>query len=101
MCSAEKILNNSTNEFKDIISGSNVTGILASLDVDSLFTNSHVKDTIKNIMNQAYFHSDITPSKISQDIMQQLLIACTTKTHFLHPNGDIYLQVDGVSMGSL
>ena len=32
--------------------------------------------------------------------MEQLLFTCTTKTPSLHPNEDIYLQVDWVSMGS-
>ena len=32
--------------------------------------------------------------------MEELLITCTTKTPFRHTIGDIYLQVDEVSMGS-
>ena len=32
--------------------------------------------------------------------MEELSLTCTTKTPFCHPIGDIYLQVDGVSMSS-
>jgi hypothetical protein len=32
--------------------------------------------------------------------MKQLLLICLTETPFKHINGDIYLQTDGVSMGS-
>lgn len=35
-----------------------------------------------------------------QDIMKQLLKICTTETPFTSPDGKIYLQCDGVSMGS-
>jgi len=43
---------------------------------------------------------DIPPPTIPKDLMEQLLLVCTTETPFRLPNGDAYLQIDGVSMGS-
>ena len=54
---------NSTYEFIDLVSGSNITGVLVSLDVDSSFTIVAVKDTIEIIMNHAYFHQAIASPK--------------------------------------
>ena len=50
----------------DIISCSNVTGKLASQNVDSLFTNAPLNDSIKLIINHAYFDQDIALPKIPQ-----------------------------------
>ena len=91
---------NSTNEFIDIINSTNSNGLLASLDVESLFTNVPVNATIKIILNYAYNNPDIPPPTIPKDLMEQLLLVCTTETPFKHPNGDVYLQIDGVSMAS-
>ena len=74
--------------------------ISSSLDVESLFTNVPVQDTIDIICNNVYNHSSIPPPTISQKILKQLLQICTTKTPFRNVNGDIYLQCDGVSMGN-
>ena len=66
----------------------------------NLYTNVPVIPTVKIIIDYAYSHPDISPPKIPKEIMEELLLTCTTKTPFRHPNGGIYLQVDGVSIGS-
>ena len=59
-----------------------------------------MKPTIKIIIDYAYSHLDISPPNIPEEIMEEILLTCTTKTLFRHPNGDIYLQVDDILMGS-
>ena len=73
---------------------------LASLDVESLFTNVPVHDTIDIILKNVYNNPNISAPKIPQHILKQLLILCTTRTPFHHINGDLYIQHEGVSMGS-
>ena len=33
--------------------------------------------------------------------MKELLLVCTTENPFKTPNGELFLQIDGVSMGNL
>ena len=42
----------------------------------------------------------MAPPSIPEATMEQLLKVCTTETPFRHVNGDLYKQIDGVSMGS-
>ena len=92
---------NSTDEFLNILRASgDRRGLLGSLDVDSLFTQVPVTDTVDIILQHAYHHETFKPPHIPKQIMKQLLITCTTQTPFRHVDGSIYLQKDGVSMGS-
>ena len=77
----------------------NTNECLVSLDVESLFTNVPVRETIDIIIEMVYSHDNLQPPKIDRDILNQLLLICTTKTPFEH-NGQTFLQSDGVSMGS-
>jgi len=72
---------------------------MCSLDVESLFTNVPVKETIDIIINKIYHNSDHEPLPIPENLMRRLLEICTTKTPFKF-NDRIYKQIDGVSMGS-
>ena len=90
----------STSEFIDIAKNVNKRGLLASLDVESLFTNVPVITTIDIILDNAYNNAEIAPPPIPKDLLKELLTVCTTETPFKHPNGNIYKQVEGVSMGS-
>ena len=47
-----------------------------------------------------YKNPTIAAPDIPQDTMKALLVTCTTETPFRNINGDIFLQKDGVSMGS-
>ena len=76
------------------------TGILASLDVDSLFTNVPVTATIEIICNNVYHHPSIPPPAITKPMLVKLLNACTTECPFTHIDGSLYVQLDGVAMGS-
>ena len=70
-----------------------------SLDVESLFTNVPVKDTIDIIIENVYQHPTIDKPPIPKEMMKELLLICTTETPFQF-NGKSYVQLDGVSMGS-
>ena len=98
----KKYMINSTDEFLDILKSTEnkENGILASLDVDSLFTNIPVEETIEIILQNVYNHNQLSKPAISKTILKKLLLICTTESPFKHINGDIYYQKDGVSMGS-
>lgn len=90
----------STSEFMAIINSINVAPIIASLDVVSLFTNIPVMETIQIILNNVYDNPVLAPPTIPRKIMFELLQICTTKNPFKTSTGEIFIQVDGVSMGS-
>ena len=71
---------------------------LISIDVKSLFTHVPLQKTIDIILKQIYENKEINTS-ISKKDMKDMLILCTKNVHF-SMNGDIYLQIDGVAMGS-
>ena len=91
---------NSTDEFISLIKATAKSGFLASLDVENLFTNVPVRETVDLIIKYAYQDPDRKPPPIDERIMKELLLTCTTETPFKHPNGNVYIQTDGVSMGS-
>ena len=74
--------------------------MLASLDVESLFTNVPVEQTIDIILNNVYHHSTLPPPDIPPSVLKELLLICTTKTPFSNVDGELYVQCEGVSMGS-
>ena len=90
----------SSSEFIDILHSSNSSGIIASLDVESLFTNVPIDPTIDIILQYVYHHPTKIAPKIPPNILRELLSICTKDTPFRSPRGDLYLQVDGVAMGS-
>ena len=90
----------STNDFIDLLQTNNSNGIIASLDVESLFTNVPIDNTIDIILECSYSHSSLPPPKMPKEILRQMLELCTKKAPFRSPGGDLYLQVEGVAMGS-
>ena len=56
----------STNEFIDIVRGVSGSGLLASLDVESLFTNIPVLPTIEIVLNYAYNSPNLRPPPIQR-----------------------------------
>ena len=95
-----KYIMKSRDEFLYLLRSNDYDGSPYSLDVESLFTNVPVKDTIDIILNNVYNNKEKNPPKIEKEVLKELLILCTTKVPFRHINGKIYIQVDGVSMGS-
>ena len=56
-----KYIIKSTDDFLQIVRTIQPTGTLTSLDVESLFTNVPVRDTINIIANNVYHHPGIPP----------------------------------------
>ena len=90
----------STDEFIDILRSKKPAGFMASLDAESLFTNVPVVRTVDIILGFVYHHSELPPPKMPKGIMKELLLACTTEAPFRCPEGKLYVQKDGIAMGS-
>ncbi|XP_076034550.1 uncharacterized protein LOC143021145 [Oratosquilla oratoria] len=90
-----------TDEFVDLLRNTNPQGILASLDVESLFTNVPVEGTIKIILQNVFNHDSLPPPKIPRLTLENMLRTCTKEVPFRCPSGKIYFQTDGVAMGPL
>ena len=52
-------------------------------------------------MNNIYNNPSLSPLKINSNILWKLLLTCTTEVPFYDHLGNIYVQTDGVSMGSV
>ena len=90
----------STTEFVHLLEGQSSEGNLYSLDVESLFTNVPVNRTIDIICERVYNHATISPPPIPKPVLKKLLTTCTTEVPFRDIDGKMYLQIDGVTMGS-
>ena len=76
------------------------SGTMASYDVESLFTNVPVDTTIQYILDRVY-RDDSTPClDIREEDLKRLLEICTKQSPFVCPAGHMYVQTDGVAMGS-
>ena len=71
---------------------------MVSFDVKSLFTNVPLETTIDIILRRIYTNHELTTSLTKKE-MKKLLLLCTKNVHFTF-NQQIYIQVDGVAMGS-
>ena len=72
--------------------------IMISFDVESLFTNVPVKETIDIILARAFKDCDEYHGLKEKDL-RELLQICVQESHFQFDN-EFYDQIDGVSMGS-
>ena len=95
-----KYMLKSTAEFLDLLRQQKPQGIMSSLDVESLYTNVPVRDTIDIILKNVYNHESLPPPKIPKNSLESLLSICTTEAPFKHIDGTIYTQIDGLAMGS-
>ena len=90
----------SSKEFLDLVTDAPSQGIIASLDVESLFTNVPVDRTIDFICDKIYRSGPTAGLDIPEAHLRTLLEACTKQAPFQCPRGRLYLQTDGVAMGS-
>ena len=67
-------------------------------DVESLFTNVPLDETIESILQKVYVEKKIKTS-IPKLILKEILSLWTKHLHFRF-NGEIYIQINGVAMGS-
>ena len=72
--------------------------IMISFDVVSLFTNVPLEKTIDIILKKIY-RDKLIKTKIKRADMKKLLYLCTKEGHFTF-NDEVYMQTDGVMMGS-
>ena len=71
---------------------------MASLDVESLFTNISLEETIKNCVNDL-FSNNFSGGKLRRKDLYELLKLAATESSFIFDN-KLYKQIDGVAMGS-
>ena len=71
---------------------------MASLDVESLFTNIPIDETIKNAVDDC-FSSNMYRGKLSKSELYYLLKLATSESSFIFDK-TLYKQIDGVAMGS-
>ena len=71
---------------------------MASLDVESLFTNIPLEETIENCVNDLFFDKSKIDNLTKQDLYD-LLSAVAEESFFIFDNS-LYCQIDGVAMGS-
>ena len=71
---------------------------MASLYLESLFTNIPLEETIKNCVNDL-FSNNFYSGKLSRKDLYDLLKIATTESSFVFDN-KLYKQIDGVTMGS-
>ena len=90
----------STNDFLDLLNSSPCSGITASLDVENLFTNVPIDETIEIIIANMYSHPHLDAPKMPQKLLRRLLELCTKEAPFWSPDGQLYVQIEGVAMGS-
>ena len=71
---------------------------MRSLDVDSLFTNIPLNETIDICVNQPFENTD-TVEGFTKSELKQLLCLATNGSYFIF-NSLLYKQIDDVAMGS-
>ena len=71
---------------------------MASLCVESLFTNIPLEETIKNCVNDL-FSNNFYSGKLSRKDLYDILKLATTESSFIFDKKH-YKQIDGVAMGS-
>ena len=71
---------------------------MARLDVESLFTNIPLEETIKNCVNDL-FSNNFYNGKLSRKDLYELPKLATTESSFIFDN-KLCKQIDGLAMGS-
>ena len=72
---------------------------LVSFDVQSLFTNVPLEQTINICLDRLYRSDPAIVPSIPEDVLRKLLSLCVCDNTFVF-NGKVYCQTDGVAMGS-
>ena len=96
----DKYMLKSRDEFIEILRANNCKKLSYSLDVESLFTNVPVNETIRIILEYVYNNENLDPPNIDKQVLKDLLETCTTQVPFRNAEGKLYIQKDDVSMGS-
>ena len=89
----------SSEEFKSRILPQDTDLFMASFDVESLFTNIPVKETISIIINKLFPTESSLFNNFDRDHFKSLLELAMLDTAFIF-NGNLFKQVEGMAMGS-
>ena len=84
--------------FSNFISKQNSNTFLVSYDVESLFTNVPVFETINIIISKLFSSDDSVYQGFSKSDFTSLLKLAVCDTHLVF-NNRIYKQIDGMAMG--
>ena len=87
-----------TFHFVSMLNDKNHHLIMASLDVDSLFTNIPLNETIDIVTDKIFENKQRVNGLLKLDFRKLLVLA--TKGSVFYFNGNYYRQKDGVAMGS-
>ena len=90
----------SSTEFLQAVAAAPTEGVMASLDVESLFTNVPVDETIDLLLDRIYRDDDTPRLNIPESSLRRLLQICTKEDPFRDQRGNLWKQIDGVAMGS-
>ena len=90
----------SSAEFLARLRGAPSSGLIASLDVESLFTNVPVDETISMMMDRIYRDNTTPNLDIPEQALRRLLEICTREAPFVDQRGRLWRQIDGIAMGS-
>ena len=85
-------------QFAEEICEQDPTLTMGSLDVDSLFTNIPLDETIDICINKLFENTD-TVESFKKSELKQLLCLATKESYFIF-NSLLYKQIDAVAMGS-
>ncbi|XP_057296240.1 uncharacterized protein LOC130625194 [Hydractinia symbiolongicarpus] len=84
--------------FAEEISKQDSSLFMASLDVDSLFTNIPLQETIDICTDSLFSETDLVSNFCKSDFRKLLSLA--TENSYFTFDGQLFKQVDGVAMGS-
>ena len=84
---------NFTNYFLQIIKATNSQGILASPDVEALYTNLPVATFMNILCDCVYNHATLPPPPFARTRLKKLLPACMTESPFTHIDGQSTFNV--------
>ena len=88
-----------SKDFKERILPEDSDLYMTSLDVESLFTNVPVEETIQIILNKIFIQPETIYHNFNATDFKKLLELAVLDTAFIF-NGKAYMQTEGVSMGS-
>lgn len=77
-----------TDELLDLMKLKEPKGILTSLDVQSLYTNVPIDQTIEIILETVYNTECKPPPQLPKQTLKQLLQICTKEASFKHMDGE-------------
>ena len=90
----------SSIEFLQSIAASPSDSVMASMDVESLFTNVPVEETINLLLDLVYRNDDTEQLNIPENSLRRLLHICTKEAPFRDQRGNLWKQIDGFAMDS-